>query len=104
MMKNREYFEQHVVMAVEVEMEYGGRYWNSMPGSKVREYCERIANREDAYVSDLDYSCKQDDEWVRRVLNTADYNWRKNSEWCKSRNLTSLQKVICYIIDNRLVA
>ena len=104
MMKNREYFEANVVMAVEIEYEYGGRNWNSMKGSEVKAYCDEQESFGN-FISDIDYCTKQDDEWCRKVLNTAYYNWEHNRTWWNDTlKLTSLWELTNYIIDNGLVA
>lgn len=98
MMSNKQYFEENVVWAVEAD--YGYRYWDTVKGKKELDaWCER---HEDA-LSDLDYACKQDDPFVRKVLNAADYNFRNNLEWCKSKGLTWFGSVVDYILDNNLV-
>lgn len=94
----KQYFNDNVVWAVEVD--YGRRYWETVKGEKeLNEYCER---HEDD-LSDVDFAIKQEDEWVRDVLNTAEYNFRNNLNWCKKQGLTSFQDVIDFIIDNGLV-
>lgn len=102
-MKDSKYFEEHVNMAVEIEYEYGGRNWYTMKGSEVKSFCDSYEDSEDG-VSDIDYATKQDDEWVRKVLNAAYYNWMHNLDWCKSKGIHSLWTLVDYIIDNRLVA
>lgn len=102
-MKDNKYFQANVNMAVEIEYACGGRMWYTVKGSEVKSFCESYKDSGD-YVSDIDYSCNQDDEWVRKVLNTADYNWMHNLDWCKSKKLTSMYSVVDYIIANKLVA
>lgn len=99
-LKNREYFDANVNMSVELEYEMGGRNWYTMKGSEVKEFCDRNADS----ISDIDFACKQDNEWVKKVLNTAYYNWMHNKQWWQSKKLTSLWAVVDYIIDNNLVA
>ena len=102
-MKDNKYFDAHVTMAVEIEFEDGGRFWTEVKGSELKDYCNKIYERGD-YVSDIDFCSKQEDKWVRNVLNHAYYNWFENREWWKARKLTSLNDVVKYIIDNKLVA
>ena len=103
MAKNREYFDNNVIMGVEVEYADGGRCWENMKGSEVKVYCEKVRQRGN-YISDIDYVCKQTDAWVRKVLNTAEYNWSNNWDWVQKKGFTSLYALVDYIIDNQLVA
>ena len=96
------YFEANVNMAVEVEYEVGGRHWSVMKGDKVKAFCDNLD--EDEYLSDIDYATKQDDPWVRKVLNTAMYNWVNNQKWWKAKNFTCFDDVVDHIIKNKLVA
>lgn len=99
-MKDAKYFWKHAMMAVEIEHEFGGRSWKEMPAKEVNSFCENIRN---CGISDIDYSCKQPNEWCRKVLNTADYNWRNNRKWCKDNNFKSFQDVIDWILKNKRV-
>ncbi len=103
MSRDKKYFNENVIMAVEVEYEMGGRNWSTMKGSEVKDFCNRTYEFGD-YISDIDFCTKQDDEWVKKVLNHAMLNWTKNYDWCKKHNLSSLDALIDYIIDNKLVA
>ena len=99
-LKNREYFDANVNMSVELEYEMGGRNWFTMKGSEVKEFCDRHSDE----ISDIDFACKQDNAWVKKVLNTAYYNWSKNMPWVRKQNITSLWALVDFIIDNNLVA
>ena len=103
MAKDKKYFDDNVILGVEVEYEDGGRNWTNMRGSEVKAYCDKVVARGD-YISDIDYVCKQEDDWVRKVLNTAEYNWSKNFEWVKSKGITSLWALVDYIIERGVVA
>lgn len=100
---DKNYFEANVVFAVEVEFEIGGRNWRTVVGQKaLDEYLNRLNEFDDMWLSDIDYASKQPDKKVRKVLNTAWYNFRNNSEWCKKHGLTSLWSVVDYIIEENL--
>ena len=97
----REYFENHVDMIVELDGDYG-KHRTCMKASEVNKYLDNLSEGE--YFSDCDYRCKQSDSWVRKVLNTANYNWTNNRDWLMKKNFTSFDDVVNYIIDNNLVA
>ncbi len=99
MMKNKEYFNDNVVMAIEVEYADGGRCWHAKDGWMVDRYCERVLQCGD-FISDIDYSRDQRDEWCRKVLNLAYYNLRENRDWCNKMKFKSVDEVIDWIIDN----
>lgn len=99
-MKNKEYFNDNVVMAIEVEYEDGGKEWHTKDGWMVDRFCERVLQCGD-FISDIDYSTTQRDDWCRKVLNLADYNWRNNQDWCRKMEFKSLDDLIDWIIDNR---
>ena len=104
-MKDAKYFEENVNMIVEVEYESGGKSRQAMKGVEVKPYLDKVVDNKETYFSDCDYSTKQDDEWVRKVLNTADYNWRHNRKWwMDDLKFTSLGQLVDYIIDHKLVA
>lgn len=104
MAKDKKYFNENVIMAVEIEHDAYGRHWSQMKGSEVNAYCKMYEDDEMCGISDIDYACKQTDEWCKKVLNHAMLNWTKNYDWCKKHNLSSLDALIDYIIDNKLVA
>ena len=99
----RDFFENNVIVAVEVEYDMGGRCWHTMKGAEVKAYCDGVKKRGD-FISDVDYCAKQNNAWCRRVLNAAHKNWHDNRDWCKRWKLNSLDAVIDFIIDNNLVA
>ena len=103
-MKDKNYFRANVMMAVELEWEDGYRHWIDCKGSELKDTINNAIKYGDKYLSDIDFCTKQDDEWVKKVLNHAMLNWTKNLDWCKARGLTNLDDLIDYIIDNRLVA
>ena len=103
MTKDKKYFNENVMMAVEVEYEMGGRNWTTMKRTEVKNFCNHTYELGD-YISDIDFACKQEDSWVKKVLNHAMLNWTKNQNWCKKHSLSSLDALIDYIIDNKLVA
>lgn len=66
----REYFDNNVDMAVEIEYEDGGRNWYTMKGPEVKEFCdERVAGGD--YISDIDYCANQSDPAIREILDEA---------------------------------
>lgn len=95
---NKEYFNNNVMMAIEVETECGGRYWDTMLGSEVDAFCKRHENE----ISDIDYCCNQPDAFCRKVLNLAELNFFKNRAYCEKHNITSFFKMIDFILDNGL--
>ena len=101
-MKDRKYFEEHVIMAVELDGDYG-KHWSTMRGVEVKDFLDRMVDGETTYFSDLDYCTKQEDEWVRKVLNTAEYNWWHNRDWIKKVEIHSLWDLVEYIVDHGLV-
>lgn len=102
-MMTKDFFENNVIVAVEVEYDMGGRCWHTMKGSEVREYCDRVEQAGDS-ISDIDYCTKQNNAWCRKVLNAAYKNFYDNRDWCRKWGLKSLDDVIDFIIDNKLVA
>ena len=99
----KEYFEEHVNFAVEVEYETGGRNWQVVKGVKeLHKVCEFIKD----ILSDIDYCTDQDDPFCRKVLNLAWLNWHSNYEWCKQHieGCHCLDDVINFILDNNLAA
>jgi len=76
MTMTREYFENNVIMMVELEDEFG-KHRATMTNDKVDEYI-RDNTDEDCWFSDLDICCKQTDDKVRRFLNFVDYNTYHN--------------------------
>lgn len=104
MAKDKKYFNENVIMAVELEWEDGYRQWITCTGSNMKDTINDATKYGDKYLSDIDFCTKQDDEWVKKVLNHAMLNWTKNYDWCKKHNLSSLDALVDYIIDNKLVA
>lgn len=102
-MKDNKYFNDNVMMAVEIEYEDGGRFWETMRGADVDAYLDKRCREGYAYFSDCDYCTKQPDEWCRNVLNTADLNWTKNLAWVKKQGIHSFSELVSWIIDRQLV-
>ena len=66
----REYFENEVDIAVEIEYEDGDRDWYTMKGPEVKEFCDkRVAGGD--YISDIDYCANQSDPAVGELLAEA---------------------------------
>ena len=100
---NKEYFEANVVFVIEVEYEMGGRNRQTVTGvAEFNKVTDFLTKQNDLIISDIDYAAKQPDEKVRKLLNTAWYNFQNNRDWCKQHNLTSLYAVVGYIVDNYL--
>ena len=68
---NKKYFEQNVIMAVEVEYEDGGRCWHTMKGSEVQAYLDSLDQMDGVYLSDVDYAGKQEVPEIRAILDKA---------------------------------
>ena len=101
-MTAREYFESHVIYAVEVEREDGSRYWNHVKGEKELDgLLSIIKANPNEYLSDIDFG-DQDEPFTDRVLKLALLNWTENRPWWKRNNLNSLTDVIYFILDNEL--
>lgn len=103
-MTAREYFDEHVVIAIEVEFVEGGRQWSYYDGIyKAEEAIELIQEYGD-YLSDYDYASKnnQKDKFCKRILELADLNFWKNPDWVHRNKLESYDDVIYFILDNGL--
>lgn len=92
----KEYFEQNVIMAIEIEYEDGGRHWNTMKGSEVEEYLDRLEHDEGRYLSDIDYCSKQNDPEIGKIIDAAIEIWRDKEKSAKFKNLDD-------VIDSLLV-
>lgn len=92
----KEYFEQNVIMAIEIEYEDGGRHWNTMKGSEVKEYLDRLEHNEGRYLSDVDYCSKQNDPEIGKIIDAAIEIWRDKEKSAKFKNLDD-------VIDSLLV-
>lgn len=88
---NKQYFEQNVMMAIEVEYVDGGRCWHTKKGSEVRAYLDRLDQDENRYLSDIDYCSKQDDPEIGKIIDTAISIWTDRE---KSAGFKSLDEVI----------
>ena len=102
-MTAREYFDEHVVIAVEVEFQEGGREWYYEKGiDKAEQLIESVQEYGD-YLSDFDYASKSRQEpFIKRVLNLADLNFWKNKTWMERNKLDSYDDVVYFILDNEL--
>lgn len=92
----KEYFEQNVIMAVEVEYEGGGRCWHTMKGSEVKEYLDKLEQDEYRFLSDIDYCSKQNDPEIGKIIDAAIEIWRDKEKSAKFKNLDD-------VIDSLLV-
>lgn len=92
----KEYFEQNVIMAIEIEYEDGGRHWNTIKGSEVEEYLDRLEHDEDRYLSDIDYCSKQNDPEIGKIIDAAIEIWSDKEKSAKFKNLDD-------VIDSLLV-
>lgn len=92
----KEYFEQNVIMAIEIEYEDGGRHWNTMKGSEVEEYLDRLEHDEGRYLSDIDYCSKQNDPEIGKIIDAAIEILRDKEKSAKFKNLDD-------VIDSLLV-
>lgn len=88
---NKQYFEQNVVMAIEVEYETGGRCWHTMKGSEVKGYLDRLEQDDNRYFSDIDYCSKQDDPEIGKIIEAAIKIWTDRE---KSAGFRTLDEVI----------
>ena len=102
-MKDNKYFDNNVMMVVEIEFENGGRHRETMRGAEVDKYLDNHCQDGYAYFSDCDYCTTQPDDWCRKVLNTAYLNWTKNFDWVKKQGVCSLWELVTWIIDRQLV-
>lgn len=68
---NKKYFEENVIMAIEVEYENGGRCWHEVKGSEVKAFLEALDKDEDRFFSDMDYCTRQEDPQIGEVLKKA---------------------------------
>lgn len=68
---NKKYFEENVIMAIEVEYEGGGRCWREVKGSEVEAFLDAIDKDEERFLSDIDYCTKQADTAIAEVLEKA---------------------------------
>lgn len=85
----RQYFEEHVTYAVEVESDYG-RIWRTFVGVRaMNKYLTQVECSEDMWISDVDLSCKQEDKEVRDFLNRVEYNLRHNPK-CKGKSFNDI--------------
>ena len=103
-MTAREYFDEHVIIAIEVEYAEGGRDWEYLEGIyKAEEEIELIMEYGD-YLSDYDYASiqRQTDKFVQRVLKLANLNFWENPDWVLKNNLKSYDDVVYFILDNGL--
>ena len=102
MKKDRAYFNDNVMYAVEVEYDGGGRQWERSVGYNLKDTLDDIESREGESLSDIDCCTHQPDDWCKRVLNVAHLNFTRNWEWCKSRGMKSLDDVVEYVIAKEL--
>lgn len=79
----REFFDNNVIIAVEVEYKDGGRYWTQMHDSEVKEFCDRVREAGD-FISDIDYCTKQESTEVREFLDSCYEEWFKGDHKFKS--------------------
>lgn len=103
-MTAREYFDEHVVIAIEVERaDDHGREWYYEKGvDKAEQLIESVQEYGD-YLSDFDYASKARQEpFIQRVLKLADLNFWKNPDWVLKNKLDSYDDVIYFILDNEL--
>lgn len=68
---NKKYFEENVIMAVEVEYEDGGRCWREVKGSNMGAFLDALDKDEERFLSDIDYCTKQADPAIAEVLEKA---------------------------------
>ena len=102
-MTAREYFDNNVVFAVEVEYSDGGRDWSHYRGKRdLHDALTSIEACGSMALSDVDYNGSQEDYFCEKVLKLADLNFWKNPEWVKRNNLKSYDDVIYFILDNEL--
>lgn len=80
MIMTREYYNNNVDMAIEVEDEYGHRMWVDCKGSALDSTWEKYKKRGYSF-SDEDLCCTQSDEKVRHFLNVVDYNSNHNPNY-----------------------
>ena len=59
--KDKKYFDDNVMYAVEVESDYG-RHWTHVAGRNLKSMLDKIEQREDEWLSDIDYCTSQPDE------------------------------------------
>lgn len=83
---NKKYFEENVIMAIELETDYG-RHWVTKVGSEVSEYLDSHKDE----LSDIDYCTTQDDPEIQKVLDAANEIWRDKE---KSEGFSNFDKVI----------
>lgn len=96
-----EYFNTNVIWAVEVDTGCG-RFWKTCEGTAMLDALMKGDLYADS-ISDYDFAAKQENDFCRIVLNTADKNFRENRSWCKKWHLTSLFAVVDFILENNLV-
>lgn len=101
MKHNKEYFDSHVIMAVEIEYEMGGRNWYTMKGTEVDSFCKSYEDSEDC-ISDIDFCSKQEDDWCRKVLDFAEDSWFNNRELVNRANVDNLWDFVDYVIEHEL--
>lgn len=89
MRMTKEYFDEHVVWAV--ELDYGIRIWEQVTGKKELDlFCELHRND----LSDIDFCTKQSDEHVRNFLNLVYYNCYNNPKFEKMGLYAVLDKAL----------
>ena len=76
----KEYFKNNAIVVVETIDDSYGKFRYIMKGSEVEGFLKRMKNEG---LSDIDYCCRQENEWCRKVLNLR--NWgsagKKVSVW-----------------------
>lgn len=88
----REYFDNNVIMAVEIESDYGGRYWETIKGSEVKDYLNNLS--EDDGVSDIDYCTEQEDPEIREIIDKAGEIF-----WSKDNQFKSFNEAVNSLLD-----
>lgn len=62
----KEFFDANVIMAVEIEYDFGGRHWTEMKGSDVQDFLNNLGESEG--LSDIDYCTKQENSEIKEIL------------------------------------
>lgn len=62
----KEFFDANVIMAVEIEYDFGGRHWTEMKGSEVQDFLNNLGESEG--LSDIDYCTKQENPEIKEIL------------------------------------
>ena len=96
---DKKYFDENVIMAVEVEYEGGGRCWHTMKGSEVKRYLDRLEHDEERYLSDIDYCSKQDDPEIGKIIDAAIKIWTNREK--VDTGFKSLDEVINSLLTEK---